>query len=70
MGERRAAGIEVIQQGSITEKGLTVRYAYLGTLDTAGVIIEFLEARFLGMCFPMRSPLLKWGNSIAGKIGG
>lgn len=66
----KKAGIEVIQQGRITEKGLTVRYAYLDTTSIAGVIVEFLEARFLGIRFPMRSPLLRWGNSLAGKIGG
>lgn len=63
-------GIEVLQQGLIKQKGLTVKYAYLDTTEVGGVIIEFIEARFMGIPFPMRSPLLRWGNRVADRVAG
>lgn len=63
------AGIEILQQGTIKQKGLTVRYAYMDTTDTGGTIIEFIEARFFGIPFPMRSPLLRWGNRLMERFG-
>jgi len=66
----KEAGIEVLQQGRIKQKGLTVRYAYLDTTDDFGVIIEFIEGKFMGIPFPMRSPLLRWGNRLMEKLGG
>jgi len=44
----REAGIEVLQRGTLKQLGMTIDYAYLDTLDTVGVILEFIQTRFLG----------------------
>ncbi len=60
----REAGIEVLQHGMLKQLGLTIEYAYLDTTSVGGVIIEFIEPRFLGLPFPMRSPLLRLGAKL------
>jgi methylmalonyl-CoA/ethylmalonyl-CoA epimerase len=44
----REAGIEVLQRGTLKQLGMTIDYAYLDTLDQVGVIMEFIQSRFLG----------------------
>ena len=44
----REAGIEVLQRGTLKQLGMTIDYAYLDTLDSVGVILEFIQSRFLG----------------------
>jgi len=44
----REAGIEVLQRGTLKQLGMTIDYAYLDTQDTVGVILEFIQTRFLG----------------------
>lgn len=38
-------GIGVLQRGTIKDTGLTVDYAYLDTIDRAGIILEFIQWR-------------------------
>lgn len=38
-------GIEILQRGTIKDIGLTIDYAYLDTVDQAGIIIELLQWR-------------------------
>lgn len=45
----REAGIEVLQRGKLKKLGMTIDYAYLDTLDQVGVILEFIQSRFLGI---------------------
>jgi len=45
----REAGIDVLQRGTLKQLGMTIDYAYLDTLDSVGVILEFIQTRFLGM---------------------
>lgn len=66
----RSAGIEVLQHGVLRQLGLVIEYAYLDTVATGGVIIEYIQPRFLGMPFPMRSPLLRWGARLGEKLAG
>lgn len=42
------AGIGVLQRGTLKQLGMTIDYAYLDTQDTVGVILEFIQTRFLG----------------------
>lgn len=64
----REAGIDVLQRGLLKQLGLTIDYAYLDTTATGGVIIEYIEARFLGVPFPMRSLLLRLGAKMGNMI--
>jgi catechol 2,3-dioxygenase-like lactoylglutathione lyase family enzyme len=45
----REAGIEILQRGTLKQLGMTIDYAYLDTLDSVGVILEFIQTRFLGL---------------------
>ncbi|MDI6873938.1 VOC family protein [Candidatus Solincola sp.] len=45
----RAAGIGILQRGTLKQLGMTIDYAYLDTLDSVGVILEFIQTRFLGL---------------------
>ena len=63
----REAGIEVLQWGLLKQMGLSIEYAYLDTRETGGVIIEYIQPRFLGLPFPMRSPLLRLGAKLGAK---
>jgi methylmalonyl-CoA/ethylmalonyl-CoA epimerase len=62
------AGISVLQRGTLRQLGLCIEYAYLDTTGTGGVIVEFIEARFMGLPFPMRSPLLRLGAGLANRL--
>lgn len=65
----REAGIEVLQHGVLRQLGLKIEYAYLDTTETGGVILEYIQSTFLGLPFPMRSPLTRLGARLAQKLG-
>jgi len=44
----REAGIDILQRGTLKQLGMTIDYAYLDTLDSVGVILEFIQTRLLG----------------------
>jgi len=64
----REAGIGILHQGFLKQMGLTIKYAYLDTTATGGVIIELIEQRFLGLPLFAKSLLLPLGAKIAKKI--
>ena len=45
LDDYRRRGIEILQRGTIKDSGLTIDYAYLDTIDQAGIIIELLQWR-------------------------
>ncbi len=45
-------GIAVLQRGTIKDIGFTVDYAYLDTVDEAGVVIEFIQWRVGALPLP------------------
>jgi catechol 2,3-dioxygenase-like lactoylglutathione lyase family enzyme len=46
-------GIGVLQRGTIKDIGFTVDYAYLDTVDEAGVVIEFIQWRMGALPLPV-----------------
>jgi|GEM_PF-192308 len=54
-------GIEILQRGTIKDKGFIIDYAYLDTADQAGIILEFIRWR-LG---PIPLPINKLTFNIA-----
>jgi catechol 2,3-dioxygenase-like lactoylglutathione lyase family enzyme len=52
-------GIGILQQGTIRNAGITVKYAYLDVADTAGIIVELIQWR-LGP-FPLPTSRLVFG---------
>jgi catechol 2,3-dioxygenase-like lactoylglutathione lyase family enzyme len=54
----RDAGIEVLVRGTLKKLGMTIDYAYLDTVDQVGVILEFIQTRFMGMKARQFPPLL------------
>jgi catechol 2,3-dioxygenase-like lactoylglutathione lyase family enzyme len=44
----REEGIEILQRGTLKQMGMTIDYAYLDTVETSGVILEYIQTRFLG----------------------
>lgn len=63
----REAGIEVLHWGFLKQIGLSIEYAYLDSTATGGVIIEYIQPRFLGLPFPMRSPMLRLGAKLGAR---
>jgi catechol 2,3-dioxygenase-like lactoylglutathione lyase family enzyme len=55
----REAGIEVLQRGKLKQLGMTIDYAYLDTLPQVGVILEFIQSRFLGIKMKQAPWMLK-----------
>lgn len=45
----RDAGIEILQRGTLKQKGLTIDYAYLDTREQLGLVLEYIQTRFLGL---------------------
>jgi catechol 2,3-dioxygenase-like lactoylglutathione lyase family enzyme len=45
----REEGIEVLQRGLLKQMGIRQDYAYFDTLPQVGIILEFMENRFLGI---------------------
>ena len=48
----RKLGIDVLQRGTIKDIGFTVDYAYLDTVEQAGVVIELIQWRVGGLPLP------------------
>jgi catechol 2,3-dioxygenase-like lactoylglutathione lyase family enzyme len=46
-------GISVLQRGKIKDIGFTVNYAYLDTVNEAGVVIEFIQWRMGAVPLPV-----------------
>ena len=46
-------GIGILQRGTIKDIGFTVDYAYLDTVDQAGIIIEFIQWRLGSIPLPI-----------------
>lgn len=65
----RDEGIEILQRGTLKQLGMTIDYAYLDTLDSVGVILEFIQTRFLGMKARQWPGLLKLVARIQGRFG-
>jgi methylmalonyl-CoA/ethylmalonyl-CoA epimerase len=55
----RSRGIEILQRGVLKQMGLTIEYAYLDTVETGGVIFEFIQTRFLGFNVPQSPRIMK-----------
>lgn len=51
----------------VKQRGLSIEYAYLETRETGGVIIEYIQPRFLGLPFPMRGPLFRLGAKLGAR---
>jgi len=45
----REAGIDVLQRGTLKQLGMTIDYAYLDTREQVGIMLEFIQTRFLGL---------------------
>lgn len=53
LDDYRKRGIEIVQRGTIRDSGLIVDYAYLDTIDQAGIIIELLQWRLGPLPLPV-----------------
>ena len=49
----RKMGIGILQRGTIKDIGFTIDYAYLDTVDRAGIFIEFLQWRLGSIPVPI-----------------
>ncbi len=58
------AGVGILQRNTIKGTGYTVECVYLDTFEQAGVIIEFIQARFGRIPLPNN----RWTHSIAARI--
>ncbi|MBN2028077.1 MAG: VOC family protein [Actinobacteria bacterium] len=65
----REAGIDILQRGTLKQLGMTIDYAYLDTLDSVGVILEFIQTRFLGFKARQWPGLLKVVARIQRRFG-
>ncbi len=65
----REAGIEILQRGTLKQLGMTIDYAYLDTLDSVGVILEFIQTRFLGVRARQWPFVLKTLARMQGRFG-
>ncbi len=52
LGACRKLGIDVLQRGTIRDIGFTVDYAYLDTVQQAGVVMEFIQWRVGALPLP------------------
>jgi len=59
----RAAGIHVIQSGTITTKGAAVtKYAYLDTVARCGIITELIETKLMEIHVPQNRLMMAIGR--------
>jgi len=65
----REAGIAILQRGTLKQLGMTIDYAYLDTLDSVGVILEFIQTRFLGLKARQWPGLLKLVARVQRRFG-
>lgn len=62
----REMGIGILQRGTIKDIGLTIDYAYLDTVDEAGIILEFIQWRLGPIPLPINKlvhNLVCWAGS-------
>jgi catechol 2,3-dioxygenase-like lactoylglutathione lyase family enzyme len=61
----RDAGIGVLQSGVITSGGKVggseTKYAYLDTVETGGIIFEYIQTKFMGIKIKMSRPWFEMG---------
>ena len=55
------AGIGILQRGTISDVAFTADYAYLDTVDEAGIILEFIQTRLRPIPLPMNRFVHKVG---------
>ncbi|OFW68856.1 MAG: hypothetical protein A2V52_03580 [Actinobacteria bacterium RBG_19FT_COMBO_54_7] len=65
----REAGIGVLQRGTLKQLGMTIDYAYLDTISQAGIILEFIQTRFLGRKAKQAPWMLKALARVQGRFG-
>ncbi len=59
----KAMGVRPLQWGTLkTAGGAVTRFAYLDTIDTCGVITEFIESKLMGICTPHTGLLMEIGR--------
>ncbi len=58
-------GIEVLQRGTIRESGFNVDYAYLDTVEQAGIVLELIQWR-LG---PIPIPINRSMHNLVSRLG-
>lgn len=64
----KAMGVEPIQSGRLkSPAGAVTTYAYFDTVDTCGVITEFIETKFFGVTMPHAKFLMQL-SSITGDV--
>lgn len=63
----RQAGIRTLQEGTLKQSGLTIRYAYLDTVAVGGVIFEYIEPRLGPVPVRMRPWMMKVLGHLAGR---
>ena len=51
----QSAGLSVLHRGTISDVAYTVDYAYLDTVEEAGIILEFIQIRLPLIPLPMNS---------------
>ncbi len=65
----RQEGIEILQRGTLKQLGLTIDYAYLDTVETGGVVFEYIQPRLAGFPVKMRPWLMKGLGRLASLTG-
>ncbi len=65
----REQGIGILQRGTLKQLGMTIDYAYLDTAESTGIILEFIQTRFLGMRARQYPLLLKAVARIQKRFG-
>ncbi len=59
----KAMGVRPLQWGTLrTAGGAVTRFAYLDTIDTCGVITEFIETKLFGISMPHSNLIMRIGS--------
>jgi hypothetical protein len=60
LAEMKAMGVEPLQWGTLKTKGGAVtRFTYFDTIKTCGTVTEYIETKFIGVCVPHNSFMMK-----------
>jgi methylmalonyl-CoA/ethylmalonyl-CoA epimerase len=62
-------GIKVLQRGVLKQMGMKIDYAYLDTVETGGVIFEFIQTSFFGINAPQLPALMKLVAKLQRRFG-
>ncbi len=62
-------GIKVLQRGVLKQMGMKIDYAYLDTVETGGVIFEFIQSSFFGIPAPQLPALMKLVAGLQRRFG-